>query len=109
MPYLIKINDLVLKVGDREDSNVYIRMKLKNAAEVGISAQHIKLSRTTTHQQLLQEIEKLNSDDAVHGIILQVLFCIQNCLNLFCLYRSYYKLSVSPSEKCLFSGKKLND
>ena len=60
------------KVGDREDSNVYIRMKLKNAAEVGISAEHIKLPRTTTHRQLLDELDRLNNDNAVHGIILQV-------------------------------------
>ena len=60
------------QVGDREDSNVYIRMKMKNAAEVGIAAQHLKLSRTTTHRQLLDELERLNNDDAVHGIILQV-------------------------------------
>ena len=47
-------------------------MKMKNAAEVGIAAQHVKLPRTTTHRQLLDELERLNNDDAVHGIILQV-------------------------------------
>ena len=65
-------NRLFIQVGDREDSNVYIRMKMKNAAEVGIAAQHVKLPRTTTHRQLLDELERLNNDDAVHGIILQV-------------------------------------
>ena len=63
---------LFIQVGDREDSNVYIRMKMKNAAEVGIAAQHVKLPRTTTHRQLLDELERLNNDDTVHGIILQV-------------------------------------
>lgn len=62
----------IVQVGDREDSNVYIRMKLKNAAEVGIAAEHIKLPRSTTHRQLLDELDRLNRDDAVHGIILQL-------------------------------------
>jgi len=62
----------IVQVGDREDSNVYIRMKLKNAAECGMDARHIKLPRTTTHAQLLAELDKLNMDQAVHGIILQL-------------------------------------
>jgi hypothetical protein len=35
----------IVQVGDREDSNVYIRMKLRGAKEIGMNAQHIKLSR----------------------------------------------------------------
>ena len=35
----------IVQVGDREDSNVYIRMKLRGAEEIGINAQHIRLSR----------------------------------------------------------------
>ena len=38
----------IVQVGGREDSNVYIRMKLKAAAEIGINAEHIKLPNTTT-------------------------------------------------------------
>ena len=33
----------IVQVGDREDSNVYIRMKIKAAKECGIEATHIKL------------------------------------------------------------------
>jgi len=35
----------IVQVGNREDSNVYIRMKLKGANEIGMNAQHIKLPR----------------------------------------------------------------
>ena len=41
-----------LQVGDREDSNVYIRMKVKSAEEVGMFARHIKLSRSTTELEV---------------------------------------------------------
>lgn len=35
----------IVQVGNREDSNVYIRMKLRGAKEIGMNAEHIKLSR----------------------------------------------------------------
>ena len=41
-----------VQVGNREDSNVYIRMKLKFAAEIGMNAQHIKLPNTSTEQEV---------------------------------------------------------
>ena len=36
---------VIVQVGDQADSNVYIRMKLKAAEEIGIKASHLKLSR----------------------------------------------------------------
>ena len=36
---------VIVQVGDQADSNVYIRMKLKAAEEIGIKANHLKLSR----------------------------------------------------------------
>jgi len=45
-------------VGDRDDSNVYIRMKLKAAAEVGINANHIKLPSTTTQYEVSRLVQK---------------------------------------------------
>ncbi|KAK2191837.1 hypothetical protein NP493_44g07006 [Ridgeia piscesae] len=62
----------IVQVGDRDDSNVYIRMKLKAAAEVGINANHIKLPSTTTQYELCCLIEKLNNDETVHGMIVQL-------------------------------------
>ncbi|XP_036337516.1 C-1-tetrahydrofolate synthase, cytoplasmic isoform X3 [Rhagoletis pomonella] len=62
----------ILQVGGREDSNVYIRMKIKAAAEIGITAELIKLPRTVTEIDLLEKITELNYDPKVHGIIVQM-------------------------------------
>ena len=35
----------IVQVGGREDSNVYIRMKMKAAEEIGINANHVKLPK----------------------------------------------------------------
>lgn len=62
----------VVQVGNREDSNVYIRMKLKAAEEIGIIPRHVRLPKSTTQEQLIEEIGKLNKDESVHGIIVQM-------------------------------------
>lgn len=43
---------LLSKVGGREDSNVYIGQKLKNAAAVGVNASHVKLSQTASQTEV---------------------------------------------------------
>jgi len=63
---------VIVQVGGREDSNVYIRMKLKAAEEIGISASCLKLGKDTTESQLLEKIMDLNKDSSVHGIIVQM-------------------------------------
>uniref|UniRef100_A0A674HFU1 C-1-tetrahydrofolate synthase, cytoplasmic n=1 Tax=Taeniopygia guttata TaxID=59729 RepID=A0A674HFU1_TAEGU len=62
----------ILQVGNRDDSNLYINMKLKAAAEIGISANHIKLPNTATEADVLKCIASLNADPAVHGFIVQL-------------------------------------
>ncbi|XP_055353211.1 C-1-tetrahydrofolate synthase, cytoplasmic-like [Paramacrobiotus metropolitanus] len=71
----------IVQVGDRSDSNVYIRMKTKTAAEVGINAQHVRLGSDTSEKELLQKIDELNADPAVHGIILQLPLDCKNPIN----------------------------
>lgn len=61
-----------MQVGDREDSNVYIRMKIKAANEIGIDARHIRYPASITEIELLSEISKLNNDSNTHGIIVQM-------------------------------------
>lgn len=46
----------IVQVGGRDDSNVYIRMKIRAAAEIGIEAQHVKLPRTITQSELLAKV-----------------------------------------------------
>lgn len=62
----------IVQVGGREDSNVYIRMKIKAASQIGIEATHIKLPRTITEAELLMKLKKLNGDPNIHGIIVQM-------------------------------------
>ncbi|XP_056022205.1 C-1-tetrahydrofolate synthase, cytoplasmic-like isoform X2 [Ostrea edulis] len=62
----------IVQVGGREDSNVYIGQKLKNAAAVGVNASHVKLSQTASQTEVLETVEKLNNDPSVHGIIVQL-------------------------------------
>lgn len=62
----------IVQAGGREDSNVYIRMKIKAATEIGINAQHIQLPSSITEEELVLKIEALNSDPSVHGIIVQM-------------------------------------
>ncbi|XP_047484356.1 C-1-tetrahydrofolate synthase, cytoplasmic-like isoform X1 [Penaeus chinensis] len=62
----------IVQVGAREDSNVYIRMKIRAAEEIGIRAQHIQFPRSITQSQLVQEVKKLNNDPNIHGMIVQM-------------------------------------
>lgn len=43
----------IVQVGRREDSNVYIRMKMKAAGQIGIEATHVKLPRTITESEVI--------------------------------------------------------
>ena len=62
----------LLKVGNREDSNIYIRNKLKTAADSGVDAKHFKFDRSITETELKREIERLNLDYTINGIIVQL-------------------------------------
>ncbi|KAJ7989048.1 hypothetical protein DPEC_G00315500 [Dallia pectoralis] len=63
---------VVLQVGDRADSNLYISMKLKAAAEIGINATHLRLPKTATEDEVLHSITEVNENSAVHGLIVQL-------------------------------------
>ncbi|XP_078263103.1 C-1-tetrahydrofolate synthase, cytoplasmic isoform X1 [Rhinoraja longicauda] len=62
----------ILQVGDRDDSNLYISMKLKAAAEIGMNANHMKLPKTITEDEVLSNITRINEDPSVHGLIVQL-------------------------------------
>jgi methylenetetrahydrofolate dehydrogenase (NADP+) / methenyltetrahydrofolate cyclohydrolase len=59
-------------VGDDPASDTYIRLKHKAAGEVGINARDIRLASHTTEEELLGQIEQLNADDAVDGLLVQL-------------------------------------
>lgn len=59
-------------MGDRRDSNLYIKRKLAAATEFGLTARVIKLSKDISEVELLEAIDELNGDDSVDGIIVQL-------------------------------------
>ncbi|XP_039325290.1 C-1-tetrahydrofolate synthase, cytoplasmic isoform X2 [Saimiri boliviensis] len=71
----------ILQVGNRDDSNLYINVKLKAAEEIGIRATHIKLPRTTTESEVIKYITSLNEDSTIHGFIVQLPLDSENSIN----------------------------
>ena len=59
-------------VGDDPASEIYVRNKRKACEKVGIYSEEHKLSAETTEQELLEVVNKLNSDDKIHGILVQL-------------------------------------
>ncbi|AOW75912.1 bifunctional 5,10-methylene-tetrahydrofolate dehydrogenase/5,10-methylene-tetrahydrofolate cyclohydrolase [Colwellia sp. PAMC 20917] len=62
----------VVLVGEDPASEIYVRNKIKQTRDVGMISNEIKLPHDTSQIQLLAELQQLNSDDAVHGILVQL-------------------------------------
>ncbi len=62
----------VVLVGENPASKVYVRMKQKACAEVGIYSEEHKLPETTTPEELLTLVDQLNADSKIHGILVQL-------------------------------------
>jgi methylenetetrahydrofolate dehydrogenase (NADP+)/methenyltetrahydrofolate cyclohydrolase len=58
-------------VGDDPASATYVRMKGNACKKLGIESRRIVLAEDTTTEHLIQTIQHLNGDSAVHGILLQ--------------------------------------
>jgi methylenetetrahydrofolate dehydrogenase (NADP+)/methenyltetrahydrofolate cyclohydrolase len=59
-------------VGGAEDSAVYVRNKGKNCEAVGGYAELHHLSEDTTIEELMGLIDRLNKDEKIHGILVQL-------------------------------------
>ncbi|MFB6285208.1 MAG: bifunctional methylenetetrahydrofolate dehydrogenase/methenyltetrahydrofolate cyclohydrolase FolD [Candidatus Bipolaricaulia bacterium] len=59
-------------VGEDPASHVYVRMKEKACAKVGIRSQKIEKPADISQDELLGLIHELNEDDEVHGILVQL-------------------------------------
>lgn len=62
----------IILVGKSPASQTYIRMKKKRCEEVGILSFDCELPETITEVQLFKEIEKLNKNPAIDGILIQL-------------------------------------
>jgi methylenetetrahydrofolate dehydrogenase (NADP+)/methenyltetrahydrofolate cyclohydrolase len=61
-------------VGDDGPSKIYVGGKQKASAEVGIRSDRLDLPQDVSQADLIGEIERLNADPAVHGILVQLPF-----------------------------------
>ena len=62
----------VVLVGDRKDSQAYVRSKKKACAEAGIASFGAELPGTATEAEVLAAVEGFNADPRVHGILVQL-------------------------------------
>ena len=62
----------VILVGEDPASQVYVRNKARQTAEVGMNSFEHKLDASTPEAELLALVEKLNADAAVDGILVQL-------------------------------------
>lgn len=62
----------VILIGDDPASTIYVNLKRKACNEVGIQSQVYELPTTITQADLLCLIDKLNQDQRVHGILVQL-------------------------------------
>jgi len=60
-----------VRVGEDPASRVYVGMKEKACAQLGILSRTHVLPATTSEEELLAWLERLNADAAVHGILVQ--------------------------------------
>ena len=60
----------VVRVGERADDIAYERGILKRAEGVGVAVRQVLLPQTVTQAELLEEIRRINEDDAIHGCLI---------------------------------------
>ena len=62
----------IILVGDHSASMTYVNSKVKAAAEVGIQCEHIHLPESTSQEELLTLIRRLNAEPDTDGILVQL-------------------------------------
>ena len=68
----VEITLAVIQVGNDPASSVYVRNKKNACAYIGIQSLAYELPEETTEQELIDLLEKLNKDDTVNGILVQL-------------------------------------
>ena len=62
----------VILVGDDPASEIYVRNKGKGCEETGMLSRTIRMDAASTQGDLEAEIDRLNRDPAIHGILVQL-------------------------------------
>ncbi len=61
----------VVIVGEDPASRVYVRNKQRACERCGIKSTLIEMPQDSTQEEIISTVEELNSDDSVHGILVQ--------------------------------------
>ncbi len=70
--YNRKIGLCVIRVGEDPASQVYVRNKLRACEEVGFASSCIILPEDATTEEVIAEVEKVNADESVDGLLVQL-------------------------------------
>src|SRR4051812_19114259 len=63
---------VAVRVGNDPASEIYVRNKAKKARELGLEGNELVFPATMTEAELLAEVDRLNRDDSVDGILVQL-------------------------------------
>ena len=63
---------VAVRVGNDPASEIYVRNKAKKARELGLEGNELVFPETMSEAELLAEVDRLNQDDTVDGILVQL-------------------------------------
>ena len=62
----------IILVGNRKDSESYVRMKKKRCQEIGITNFDVQLPENITEEELLEHVERMNQNPFIQGMLVQL-------------------------------------
>jgi len=62
---------MTIIVGNDSSSKLYLKLRDNACNEVGIISKHVEFDATVSEQKIFKAIQKLNTDDSVHGVLIQ--------------------------------------
>jgi methylenetetrahydrofolate dehydrogenase (NADP+) / methenyltetrahydrofolate cyclohydrolase len=62
----------VILIGDDAASSAYVNMKARTCEQLGIVSRKITLPATLTTEQIVEQVQRLNDDDGIDGILIQL-------------------------------------
>jgi methylenetetrahydrofolate dehydrogenase (NADP+)/methenyltetrahydrofolate cyclohydrolase len=62
----------IIQVGNKSDSNIYIKRKIDFGSEIGVKVILKKFEEAVSESEVIDEIDRLNKDESIKGIIVQI-------------------------------------
>jgi len=62
----------VIQIGEDPASSIYVKRKASRASKLGFNSVNISLPSDCSQDDLIAEVEKLNQDSTIHGILVQL-------------------------------------